>query len=69
MQLAASERGLKHVTGIHRAFGLARADYGVEFVDEQDDLAFQLRKFVEHGLESLLELPAVFCPSDDSCHV
>ena len=37
MQLAARQRGLEHVAGVHRAFGLARADHRVQLVDEQDD--------------------------------
>ena len=58
MQLAARERGLEHVAGVHRALGLAGADHRVQLVDEQDDLAFLLRQVVEHGLEALLELAA-----------
>ena len=42
MQLAARQRGLEHVAGVHGAFGLAGADHGVQLVDEQDDLAFLL---------------------------
>ena len=49
MQLAARERGLEHVAGVHRAFGLAGADHGVQLVDEQDDLAFLLGEIVEHA--------------------
>ena len=40
VQLAAREHGLEQVAGVHGAFGFARADDGVEFVDEQNDLAF-----------------------------
>ena len=39
MQLAARERGLQQVGGIHRAFGFAGADQRVHLVDEQDDFA------------------------------
>ena len=42
-QLAARERGLEHVRGVHRALGRARADEGVQLVDEEDDLALGLR--------------------------
>ena len=69
MQLAARERGLQHVAGIHRAFGLAGADHGVQLVDEQDDLAFLLREIVEHGLQALLELAAEFRARDQRAHV
>ena len=38
VQLAARQHRLEHVRGVHRAFGRARADDGVQLVDEQDDL-------------------------------
>ena len=38
-QLAARERRLEHVGGVHRALGGARADDRVQLVDEEDDLA------------------------------
>ena len=44
VQLAARERGLQHVAGVHGALGLAGADHGVQLVDEQDDVAFLLRR-------------------------
>ena len=33
-QLAASESRLEQIGGVHRSFGLARADDEMEFVDE-----------------------------------
>ena len=39
VQFAAREHGLQQIAGIHGAFGLAGADDGVQFVDEEDDLA------------------------------
>ena len=69
VQLAARERGLEHVAGVHGAFGLAGADDGVQLVDEQDDLAFLLREIVEHALEALLELAAELRACDQRAHV
>ena len=69
MQLAARERGLEHVAGIHGAFGLAGAHHGVHLVDEQDDLAFLLGEVVEHRLQALLELAAKFRAGDERAHV
>ena len=69
MQFAARERGLQHVAGVHRAFGLAGADHRVQFVDEQDDVAFLLGEVVEHALEALLELAAELGPGDQRAHV
>ena len=40
MQLAARQHRLQQIAGVHGAFGLARADHGVQLVDEQNDLAF-----------------------------
>ena len=39
VQFAAREHRLEHVAGVHRALGFARADDGVHFVDEENDLA------------------------------
>ena len=58
MQLAARERRLEHVGGVHRAFGLAGADQRVQLVDEQDHVAGG-RHLLQHGLEPLLELAAI----------
>ena len=69
VQLAARERGLQHVAGVHRAFGLAGADHRVQLVDEQDHLAFLLREIVQHGLQALLELAAKFRARDQRAHV
>ena len=69
VQLAARERRLQQVAGIHRAFGLAGADDGVQLVDEQDDApAFGLN-LREHGLQALLELAAIFGAGDQGAHV
>ena len=69
VQLAARERRLEHVAGIHGAFGLAGADHGVQLVDEQDDLAFLLGQIVQHRLEALLELAAELGAGDERAHV
>jgi hypothetical protein len=59
VQLAARQRRLEHVAGVHGALGLAGPDHGVDLVDEQDDLAFLLGQLGEHRLEPFLELAAV----------
>ena len=69
VQLAARQHGLEQVAGVHRAFGLARADDGVQLVDEQDDLAFGRLHFLEDGLEALLELAAELGAGDQRAHV
>ena len=58
-QLAACEHRLQHVGGVHGSFGGTRADDRVQLVDEDDQLALGGGDLLQHGLEPLLELPAV----------
>ena len=69
VQLAAGQRGLQHVAGVHRALGLAGADHGVQLVDEEDDLAFLFGEVVQHALQPLLELAAELGAGDQRAHV
>ena len=68
-QLAARERGLQQVRGVHRALGRARADERVQLVDEEDDLALRRLDLLEHRLEPLLELAAELRAGDERAHV
>ena len=69
VQLAAGERRLEEVGGVHGAFRSAGADQGVHLVDEQDDLAVAGLDLREHGLQPLLELAAIFRAGDERAHV
>ena len=69
MQLAAGKRRLEQVRRVHRAFRLACADQRVHLVDEEDDLALRRLDLVEHGLQPLLELAAIFRAGDQRAHV
>ena len=69
VQLAAREHRLQHVRRVHRAFGRAGADHGVQLVDEEDDLALRVGDLLEHGLQALLELAAVLRAGDERAHV
>ena len=68
-QLAARQRRLEHVAGVHRPLGGARAHQGVELVDEEDDPAVRAGDLVEHGLEPVLELAAVLGAGDHGAEV
>ena len=59
VELAAREHRLEHVARVGRAFGLARADDGVDLVDEEDDASVRGADLVQHRLQALLELAAV----------
>ena len=69
VQVATGERRLQDVAGIHGTLGGTRAHDGVELIDEQDDLAFGLLDFLEHGLQAVLELAAVLGAGDQRAHV
>jgi len=69
VELAAGERRLEQVRGVHRAFRLARADEGVHLVDEQDHLAGGVLDLGENGLQALLELAAEFRASHEGAEV
>ena len=64
VQLTSGQHRFEHVRGVHRAFGCARADDGVQLVDEQDDLAIRLGDFFEHCLQAFFELTAVLGAGD-----
>jgi hypothetical protein len=60
-QFATRQHRLDHVAGVHRRLaGRAGSDNGVQLVDERDDLSGGVLDLIEHGLEPLLELTAVF---------
>ena len=58
-QFTARQHGLDHVAGVHGALGTARADDGVQFVDEGDHLTGGVGDLLQHCLQPLLELAAV----------
>ena len=69
VQLTAGKRGLQQVARVHRTFRLTRADQRVHLVYEEDDVALGPLHFVEHALESLLELAAILRTGDERPHV
>ncbi len=69
VQLAAREHGLQQVAGVHRAVCLPGADDVVQFVDEQDHLAFAALHFVQHSLQPLFELAPEFSACDERAHI
>ena len=58
-QLATRQRGLEHVGGIDRPFRCSCSDQRMQFVDEEDDLAFRLFDFLQHSLQAVFELAAI----------
>ena len=69
VQLAAGEQRLQKIACVHAALGLARADDGVQLVDEEDDLPLGLLDLVQNGLQAFLELATVLRTRDERAHV
>ncbi len=69
VQLAARQRRLQQVGRIHRAVGLAGADQRMHLVDEEDEVALARGDFLQHGLQPLLELAAIFRARDQRAEV
>ena len=59
-QLAARQGRLKHVGSINRPLSRTCSYQCVQFVDEQNDLPVRLLNLLQHGLEPVFELAAVF---------
>ena len=69
VQLAPCKHRLEEVTGVHAALGLARADDGVQLVDEEDYPALAAADLLKDGLETLLKLAAVLSARDERAHI
>ena len=69
MKFTASKGRFEQVGGIHRAIRFAGADQRMHLVDEQDDRSLGGGDLVEHRLETLLELAAIFRAGDQQAHV
>ena len=69
MQLAPGERGFQHVAGVHRPFCFARSHHGVDFIDEEDDVALFLGEFGQHGFQPFLELTPELRTRNERTHV
>ena len=69
VQRTARQLRLDQVGGVHRPVRLARSHQRVHLVDEQDDVALCLLDLLEDGLQTLLELAAVFGTRDHGAEV
>ena len=69
VQFTTSQGWLQEVGSIHRTFGIARADDGMEFINEHDDLTIGALHFFQHGLQAIFELTAILSTGHQSTHV
>ena len=56
MEFAARQGRFEHIAGVHTAFAFASADHGVNFIDEEDDLAGSFLNLFKHAFEALFKL-------------
>ena len=68
-EFATREHRLEHIAGVHRAFGFARADDGVQLVNEHHELPLARDDFLEHALQPLLKLATELGASNQRAEV
>ena len=68
-EFATGEHGLEHVAGVQRTFCRACAHDRVELVYEGDDLTVGVLNFLQHGLQPLFKLAAIFGAGYEGCHI
>ncbi len=68
-QFAARQRRLEQVGRVDGAFRRARADQGVQLIDEADDLAVGIDDFLDHRLEAVFEFAAELGAGDHAAEV
>jgi len=63
-EFAAGQRRLEHVGGVNGTFRCARADQGMQLVDEQDDLALGVLDFFQNRFWAGPQIPRdIFAPA------
>ena len=68
LEFPTGKRRLEHVGSIQAASSPSRSHYGMELIDEQDDIRISAG-FLYDRLEALLEVAAVFRTRNDGCYV
>ena len=69
VQLTARQHWLEQIACIHSAVGFARADNGMQLIDEQNNIALALFDLIEDSLQAFLKFAAVFCTCDERAHI
>ena len=69
VQLAPCEHRFQQVARVHSAVGLARADYGVQLVDEEDYPALALFYLLQYRFQPLFKLAAVLRARYQRAHI
>ncbi|CAI8181450.1 MAG: Uncharacterised protein [Prochlorococcus marinus str. MIT 9215] len=68
-QFTTGQHRLEQVACIHGAAAGTSADNGVNFIDEQHNLAIGGGDFFEHRFEALFEFTPIFCAGNQGAHI
>ena len=68
-QFAARQGWFQDIGGIHCAIASSRTDQGVNFVDEEDDIAVGLRHLVDHALQTFFKFAFVLRARHEGTHI
>ena len=69
MQLASGKHGLEHIARIHTALRLARANDGMQLINEQNNLSFAVLHILQHRFQTLLKFTPVFGTGNQRTHI
>ena len=69
VKLAAGQHGFEHIAGIHGALGLAGTDDGMQFIDEEQDLALAPLDILKDRFETFLEFAPVLGTGHKRAHI
>ena len=68
-QFAARQGWFQDVGSIHCSIASSRTDQGVNFVDEEDDIAVGLRHLVDHALQTFFKFAFVLRARHEGTHI
>ena len=68
-QVTTGQHRFQDVAGVHGAFRSASADDGVDFIDEEENLAVRFGDFIEDRFESFFKFATVFGTGDEGAHI
>jgi len=69
VQFTAGKHGFENVSSVHRAFRGARANDGMQLINEEDDIAFSIGHLFQGSFQTLLKFAAVFRAGNQRRHV
>ena len=69
VQFAPRQGWFQHIARIHGPFGLAGTDHRMQFIDEENDLAFLFGEVIQDCFEPFLEFTTEFCAGDQRAHI